>query len=354
VDGRRQLGSGNRSRLRLAPLRRPQSLVGRRRGAGFPLAEQNAFLDALEKFYQRLDTLSDGAGDVAAATFLEPLGRWNGLIDAVGTYVSGADLERVSAHDLARYDDTGVNWRVVEGYGTTIAAHAAGVPVVLGCPVRRVDHSDRRLRVETANGVVTADAAIVTLPSALIAEGTLAFTPALPEKIQAAAGLPLGHADKLFLSLSDAAEFDKDSRLFGRTDRSRTGVYHFRPFGRPQIEAYFGGPLAAELEAGGERAFFDFALAELTALLGSTFARRINPLRLHPWGVDPFSRGSYSYALPGKADCRAALAAPVDDRLLFAGEACSRGDYSTAHGAYLTGVAAAEQAIAARRGNRRS
>ncbi|MGN6466593.1 MAG: FAD-dependent oxidoreductase, partial [Rhizobiaceae bacterium] len=64
---------------------------------------------------------------------------------------------------------------------------------------------------------------------------------------------------------------------------------------------------------------------------------------------DPYARGSYSYALPGKADCRAALAAPVDDRLFFAGEACSRNDYSTAHGAYLTGVAAAERIIALRR-----
>jgi monoamine oxidase len=63
-----------------------------------------------------------------------------------------------------------------------------------------------------------------------------------------------------------------------------------------------------------------------------------------------FARGSYSYALPGRADCRRALAAPIDDRLFFAGEACSEHDYSTAHGAYLTGVAAAEQAIAARRG----
>jgi hypothetical protein len=34
--------------------------------------------------------------------------------------------------------------------------------------------------------------------------------------------------------------------------------------------------------------------------------------------------------------------------LFFAGEACSRNDYSTAHGAYLTGVTAAEQVIAAR------
>jgi monoamine oxidase len=52
--------------------------------------------------------------------------------------------------------------------------------------------------------------------------------------------------------------------------------------------------------------------------------------------------------LPGKADCRAELAAPVDDRLFFAGEACSRSDYSTAHGAYVSGVAAAEALIAAR------
>jgi monoamine oxidase len=327
----------------------------RRRSApiGFPLAEQNAFLEALQAFEQRLDSLPDGAADVAAAAFLEPLARWNGLIDAVGTYVSGADLERVSARDLSRYDDSGVNWRLREGYGTTIAAHAAGVPVVLDCPVRRIDRSARRLRVETADGVVAADAAIVTLPSALIAEEALAFTPALPEKIQAAAGLPLGHADKLFLSLSDAEEFDKDSRLFGRTDRSRTGVYHFRPFGRPQIEAYFGGPLATELESGGEAAFVEFAFAELVGLLGSGFARRIKPLRVHPWGADPFARGSYSYALPGRSDCRAALAAPVDERLFFAGEACSRADYSTAHGAYLTGVAAAEQAITARRDKRR-
>ena len=49
------------------------------------------------------------------------------------------------------------------------------------------------------------------------------------------------------------------------------------------------------------------------------------------------------------ADAGATLAAPVDGRLFFAGEACSRDDFSTAHGAYLSGVAAAEQAITALR-----
>ncbi len=315
---------------------------------GFPLSEQDAFLQAHREFYERLDSLSEDKPDVAAATFLEPHGRWNALINAVSSYVSGAELDRVSARDFDRYGDSGVNWRVVEGYGTVIAAHGRGLPVMLGCAVRLIDRRGRRLRMETPNGAITANAAIVTVPTPVLAEEKIVFIPPLPEKTEAALGLPLGLADKLFLSLADAEEFNKESRLFGHTDRSRTGVYHFRPFGRPQIEAYFGGRLAAELEAGGDGAFVDFAVSELVGLFGSDFARRVKPLKLHPWGIDPFSRGSYSYALPGKAECRAALAAPVDDRLFFAGEACSGSDYSTAHGAYLTGAAAAEQVIAAR------
>ena len=78
----------------------------------------------------------------------------------------------------------------------------------------------------------------------------------------------------------------------------------------------------------------------------------MKPVGHHRWGADPFSRGSYSYALPGKADCRAALAAPIENRLFFAGEACSVNFYSTAHGAYFTGIAAADQVIAVRREKR--
>ena len=106
--------------------------------------------------------------------------------------------------------------------------------------------------------------------------------------------------------------------------------------------------MRARLEAAGEGAFFDFAVGELTGLLGGDFAKRLKPIRVHRWGADPFARGAYSYALPGKADCRAvARRAPVDDRLFFAGEACSQHDYSTAHGAYRTGIAAAEDVMKA-------
>src|SRR6516225_10904819 len=110
----------------------------RRRSApiGFPLSEQIGFLQALQKFDQQLHSHPEQEPDVPAATFLEPLGQWNALINAVSAYANGAELDRVSARDVSRYDDSGVNWRVVEGYGTVIAAHGAGLPVMLGQPVR--------------------------------------------------------------------------------------------------------------------------------------------------------------------------------------------------------------------------
>jgi len=317
-------------------------------GNAFTAEEQARFRAASERFHARLAEVAAAEPDRPASDCLEPGGRWNELLDAVSTYVSGAELHRVSARDLAAYRDTSVNWRVSAGYGAVIAAHADGAPLALGCPVSEIDHSGRRVRITTPQGVISAERVIITLPTDLLAEEAVLFRPALPEKSAAAAGLPLGLADKLYIALEGAEAFEIDSRAFGRIDRAATGAYHFRPFGRPLIEAYFGGALAADLERGGPDAFFEFAMQELTGLFGAAFKDQLRPLASHSWRADPYARGSYSFALPGMAGQREVLAAPVDDRLFFAGEACSTRDYSTAHGALRTGLAAAEAILAAR------
>lgn len=311
-----------------------------------PLDEQREFSRVFGDFYDRLHAAKNEP-DRPAASLLEPNGRWNTLLNAVSTYINGAELDRVSLHDFAAYHDTEVNWRIAEGYGATIAAAAPDSPVVLDCPASLIDHSGDRITVHTSKGALTARAVIVTVSSALIAEERIRFTPALPDKVDAASSLPLGLANKLFLALDHAEEFDSDSRVFGHPTDVATAAYHLRPFGRPQIEVYFGGRLADDLEGEGGRAFVDFAKQELTGLLGSAFASRIRPIRLSQWRKDEFARGSYSYAKPGRHGDRGRLAQPVENRLFFAGEACSSASYSTAHGAYQTGVAAAEQAISA-------
>ena len=328
------------------PWRRPSLPIG------FPVGGQKDFLKSQEEFFARVSERAQTGPDIAAAELLTPGGRWNGLINAIATYISGAELDRLSIRDFDNFEDTGVNWRIVEGYGATIAACGDSLPAKLNCPVRRINHGGKRLGIETPDGMIKADQVIVTVPTTVLAESDGFFTPSLPDKMTAANNLPLGLDDKLFLALENAEEFEKDSRLFGATDRTATATYHLRPFGRPQIEVYFGGQCAAGLEADGDDAFFDFAVSQLVSLLGSKFAQRVKPIRVHRWRADPFARGSYSYAVPGMADCRAALAAPVDGRLFFAGEACSRGDFSTAHGGWETGVVAAEQVLLARNSGR--
>jgi monoamine oxidase len=301
------------------------------------------FRRAMGSYFARMSEAARQDEDIPAVDLLEPGGRWNGLLRSVVSYISGADAEQLSVRDFENYDDTEVNWRVEDGYGAVIAAYAAGLPAIMGCAVTRIEHSGLRLRIETSKGVVEADKAIVTLPTNVMAENERLFSPALPAKRDAACALPLGLAEKLYFLLEHPEEFARDTRLFGRTD-SLAGSYTLHAFGRPLIECYFGASLAAELQRGGERAFVAQAIEDLTRHLGGDFEKRVRFLALHCWGGDPFARGSYSFARPGQADKRAVLAEPVDDRLFFAGEACSLHHFSTAHGAFRTGVSAAELA----------
>jgi monoamine oxidase len=321
-----------------------------RSSLGFRLGEQRDYRKAFNDFEERIRALAHADKDAPVAQALEPGSRWNGLLCAVVTFISGGEAAEVSARDYENYAHTEVNWRVVEGYGATIAKYGDGVPVVFGCPVTRIGYGGKRVKIDTAQGTIEADYVIVTLPTNVLCAIEALFSPALPDKIDAARNLPLGLDDKLFIALDQPEQFEKDSRLFGHKDDSKTGAYHIRPFGRAMIECFFGGSNARELEAAGEGAFFDFAVSELTSILGNDFAKRIKPIAIHRWGADPFARGAYSYAKPGKVDCRAVLAAPVNNRLFFAGEACSKHDYSTARGAYRTGFMTAGQVLGAREG----
>ena len=127
--------------------------------------------------------------------------------------------------------------------------------------------------------------------------------------------------------------------------RTAMGSYHLRPFGQAAIEGFFGGHFAQELEDAGPGAMAAQSIDEIASLLGNDFRRKLKPLSESRWAHDPFARGSYSHALPGHAGARAVLAAPVDGRLFFAGEATSPNFFSTAHGARDTGERAAREVM---------
>ena len=315
----------------------------------FPPADQQAFRDALNAFEARLFEAAKSGVDRPGSDFLEPGGRWNVLIDAFSSYYNGAEFDQVSTLDFAAYEDSGINWRVKEGYGAAIASLADLGSVRLDCPVTTIHHDGPQIALDTPRGRITCRAVIVAVPTPALANGSVHFAPALPAKAEAAAGLPLGLADKVFLGLSNPEAVPVEGHLFGHSDRTETGSYHLRPFGRPYIAAFLGGRWARSLDGAGPGAATAFCLDELERLMGADFRRQLKPLGETRWAADPWALGSYSHALPGHQGDRAILAAPVDERIFFAGEATHGTFYSTAHGAWESGVRAADEAIAALR-----
>jgi monoamine oxidase len=317
------------------------------RELGFPPVEQ---AEAHREFGEWTARMSQRPppGD-RAADALDPQGRWNSYIRAIVNFISGATLEMLSAADYVTYDESSTenNWRAPAGYGALIArAVPASVDCRLDTPVDAIRLGADRVALRTSRGDIRALVAILTMSTAAIAGDTVRWPRELEPWRDAARRLPLGHNEKFFFQIEGASPFEDETHVIGDPHDPVSGAYYLRPFGRPLVEAFLGGDGTRIVERGGAPAAHAFALDQLAGLFGESVRKCLHPIASSGWLASPRIGGAYSYALPGQAAARAALAAPFDDRIFFAGEATSTTDFSTAHGAHDSGVRAAEQVLA--------
>ena len=170
--------------------------------------------------------------------------------------------------------------------------------------------------------------------------------------------LEMGSVTKLVLRFRERFWAGVDARLEGL---GWLGVpeHVFRtwwtvwPSEAPVLVGWVGGPNGARLAALEDEAVLMQGIEGLAGALGADEARVRSELvswHLHNWERDPWSRGAYSYLGVGGLEAQAALAAPVEGTLFFAGEATDvKGHFSTVHGALATGYRAAEEALSERR-----
>ena len=210
----------------------------------FPRAEYADYRKAFAEFYERLDDAAQREADAPASTLLDPASRWNPLINATSTYISGAELDRISLKDLDRYHSTDVNWRVVEGYGTLISKHGADAAANARLSGQRhrsqrqaAAHRHRQGRDRRRSG--HRDGAECGARGR--ADSALRLRCRKRSRPRAACRW----ASTTSFSLRSTARKNSKpaSGVFGHTDRVATAGYHLRPFGWPMIEAYFGGRL---------------------------------------------------------------------------------------------------------------
>lgn len=315
---------------------------------GFSAEERLQARTALGDWMQRMSE-APPPGDNAAAS-LDPASEWNPFVRTIAGFLSGGRLEDLSAVDYLAYDQASseLNWRLPSGFGALIAgSFPARVALRLATPVEGVELEARGVRLTTPRGVVHARALIFGVSTQVLAGDSIKLPAQLAPWREAAARLPLGHVEKLFLEIVGDSPFEPETQVLGDPRDPRTGSYYLRPMDMPVVEGFFGNEGALFLEDAGPAAGFAFALDQLAALFGADIRRSLRPMLVSRWNRSLRIGGAYSYARPGQAAARQALAQPFDARIFFAGEATSREDFSTAHGAHDSGVRAAEQAIAA-------
>ncbi len=299
-------------------------------------ATMRSFFAALRAF--------DPHGDDVPVSALLAGSDWPAVLRAVVTYITGAPPEDVSSADIAADRDTDTDCPVREGVGALVASLAAGLPVRLRCPVTAVDWSSRAVRIETPAGRLRCHRAILTVPTDVLAAGGISFRPALPAAKQAALDdLPLGRNERVVLPVSGSAfEAPADSFHFSSLTDADAPHVHVRPYGRACVSAYFGAGAAREIAALDDAAASAVVTERLCALFGNSARAAVGPGLVTRWQHDPFTRGAYSYARPGRRAARKVLAEPLAERLYFAGEATWPDHYATVHGAFLSGLAAVE------------
>ncbi|WP_342165989.1 flavin monoamine oxidase family protein [Methylobacterium sp. SD21] len=295
------------------------------------------------------------AGSDRAADALEPGDRYNPYVRSIAGFMSGVGPEAISAADYLAYDDasTGRNWHLPLGYGTLVAASLpAATALRLATPAEGIDLTADGVAVATRAGTLHAGAAILTVSTAILAGDAIRLPAGTDPWREAAAALPLGHNEKVFLEIARDSAFAPDSHAYGDIHDARSAAYSIRPNGWPVIEAFLGGEGARMVAEEGPAAGFAFVAAQLAALFGHDVASAIRPLAATAWSRMGTIGGAYSCALPGRSGARAQLARPFEERLFFAGEATHLHDFTTAHGAHDSGQRAADEAMAALRPRR--
>jgi monoamine oxidase len=258
----------------------------------------------------------------------------------------GVEPANFSALDFHQYDEDGEDYMIPRGLGALVAHYAKGVEVKLETPVTRIRWGGHGVAADTAAGLATARVAIVALPSAIVAEGSVIFSPHLPaEVLQAHHDLPLGILEKVALRFKRNV-FPSESTEFLRMKRDdgRGLVYLTRHSDENVCIGFARGRIARDLEARGEAAAIEQALDELVAMLGGDVRKHFDEGAATAWASDPYARGAYSYCVPGRYGARALLTRPMGGRIVFAGEHTEQSAYGTLHGAYRSGVRAAAEA----------
>ncbi|KAJ6405594.1 hypothetical protein OIU84_013540 [Salix udensis] len=233
---------------------------------------------------------------------------------------------------------------MVRGYLPVINTLAKGLDIHLNHRVTKIARRYNGVKVTVEDGsTFIADAAVVAVPLGVLKSKTITFEPELPDwKEKAIKDLGVGIENKIVLNFDHV--FWPNVEFLGVVAETSYGCSYFlnlhKAIGHPVLVYMPAGKLARDIEKMSDEAAANFAFTQLKKILPDASA----PIQylVSRWGSDVNSLGSYSYDTVGKShDLYEKLRIPIDN-LFFAGEATSISYPGSVHGAFSTGLMAAE------------
>ncbi len=323
-------------------------------------AQEDADIDALfEQFYAQVaewqeETESDASLQEALDMFLSNKrfsrkGMMN-LLYAINTELEheyGGDISDLSLWEFDQEGEfKGEDVIFPNGYGQLVQSVAQGLDIRLGQIVRRVEYSSEGALVATNGGTFEAKAVLVTVPLGVLKQNIITFEPSLPKwKMDSISRLNMGVLNKCYLKFPSVF-WDDESHLLGYISEEKGQWCEWLNFAalldQPILLGFNAGEFGYKIESWSDAQIVESAMQTLRRIYGQNIPNPDGYI-ITRWGSDPYTFGSYSHIPPfaSGADYDA-LAKPVDN-LFFAGEATHRKYPSTVHGAYLSGLRAAEE-----------
>ncbi|CAN6664755.1 hypothetical protein TRVA0_036S00650 [Trichomonascus vanleenenianus] len=230
--------------------------------------------------------------------------------------------------------------------------------------VRVLEYGPDQCNIFLENGErISSDRVCMTVPLGVLKERSIQFIPDLPQwKTDSIERLGFGVMNKICL-VFDEAFWDENKDIicvaqgppYETTEqaeyKSRRGqLFMFwnitKVIGRPCLMGLITGEAAVHVANELDEEIVDHAKAVLAKVYPLSRLSKLVESVVTRWQIDPFSCGSYSYIGPEATGADYDLMArPINNSLFFAGEATCRSRPGTVHGAYISGLRAANEIL---------
>jgi monoamine oxidase len=237
---------------------------------------------------------------------------------------------------------------IVGGCGALTNKLASDLPITYNAPVTAVAYGDGGVDVMANGQTFKADHCIITVPLGVLKAGSITFDPPLPpEKQRAIRDVGIGFLTKIICTF-EKPFWPLNQYVFGNlpTDMNfgpTTIINMWKTHHKPVLVMLFGGAPGRAVEDMTPADVKTLAMSVLSNIFGDQAQDPLS-VEITGWARDPYSCGAYMYLPPGiSGDALNTLAAPIDNRLFFAGEHTHRIYWATMQSGYHSGLRAASE-----------